>query len=165
MEDAPAISKGLVWEEKMPNRDVHGPVGAVSGGAYALYMSDGQSPWHAVAETVGGAAGGLVGGILPDQIDTPEHPRHRAEAHSMAITGTIGWILKENLPQWQSALRDQADSFATMRTQADSPLLQVVYWLAEYFCRFFAGLIAGVLAGYGSHLALDFFTPMSIPVL
>jgi hypothetical protein len=27
-----------------------------------------------------------------------------------------------------------------------------------------SGLIAGVLAGYASHLTLDFFTPMSLPV-
>jgi hypothetical protein len=148
----------------MPNRDVHGPVGAVSGGGYALYMSYGQSPWHVLAETAGGAAGGFAGGILPDAIDTPDHPRHRAEAHSVAITGTIGWILKENLPDWQAALRAQADRFAAMRSQTEAPLLQFLFWLAEYFLRFLAGLIAGVLAGYASHLTLDFFTPMSVPI-
>ena len=149
----------------MPNRSVHGPVGVVSGGGYALYMSYGQSPWHVIAETAGGAVGGFAGGVLPDEIDTPEHPRHRAEAHSMAITGTIGWILKENLPQWQAALRAQADRFAMMRAQSRSPLHQLFFWLTEYLCRFLAGLIAGVLAGYASHLTLDFFTPMSLPVL
>jgi hypothetical protein len=148
----------------MPNRDVHGPVGAVSGGACALHEL-----W-AVAVACGrgdsrGAVGGFAGGVLPDEIDTPEHPRHRAEAHSMALTGTIGWILKENLPEWQSALRAQAEQFAMMRAQSESPLLQILFWLAEYFCRFLTGLIAGVLAGYASHLTLDFFTPMSLPVL
>jgi hypothetical protein len=149
----------------MPNRDVHGPVGIASGGGYALYMSYGQPPWHVIAETAGGAVGGFGGGVLPDQIDTPEHPRHRAEAHSMAITGTVGWILKENLPGWQAALRAQADKFAMMRAQSTSPLYQILFWFAEYFCRFLAGVIAGVLADYASHLTLDFFTPMSLPVL
>ena len=149
----------------MPNHDVHWPVGTASGGAYALYMGYGQPLWYVVAETAGGAVGGFAGGVLPDRIDTPDSPQHRAEAHSMAITGTIGLILKENLPGWQSALRAQADTFAVMRTQSTSPLHQFFYWLAEYFCRFLAGVIAGVLAGYGSHLALDFFTPMSLPVL
>ena len=83
----------------------------------------------------------------------------------MAITGTVGWILKENLPGWQAALRAQADKFAMMRAQSTSPLYQILFWFAEYFCRFLAGLIAGVLAGYASHLTLDFFTPMSLPVL
>jgi hypothetical protein len=80
-------------------------------------------------------------------------------------TGTIGRILKEDLPEWQSWLRAQAEQFAVMRAQSESPLLQILFWLAEYFCRFLAGLIAGVLAGCASHLTLDFFTPMSLPVL
>jgi hypothetical protein len=128
-------------------------------------MSYGQPSWHVIAETAGGAVGGFAGGVLPDGIDTPNHPRHRAEAHSMAITGTIGWVLKENLPQWQSALRMQADGFAAKRAQTEDPFLWVLLWLAEYGCRFLSGLIAGVLAGYASHLTLDFFTPMSIPLV
>jgi hypothetical protein len=36
----------------------------------------------------------------------------------MAITGTVGWILKENLPGWQAALRAQADKFAMMVRKA-----------------------------------------------
>lgn len=76
----------------MPNRDVHGPVGAVSGGAYALYMSSGQSPWHVAAETAGGAVGGYAGGILPDVIDTPEHPHHRGFFHPGVATRYLeGW--------------------------------------------------------------------------
>jgi hypothetical protein len=43
--------------------------------------------------------------------------------------------------------------------QMESPLLRVLLWIAEYFCRFVAGLAAGVLAGYASHLTLDFFHP------
>ena len=82
----------------MPNHDVHWPVGTASGATYALYMSGGQPSSYVVAETAGGAFGGFVGGILPDRVDTPDCPHHRAEAHSMAVTGTIGWILKENLP-------------------------------------------------------------------
>jgi len=149
----------------MPNHDVHWPVGTASGAAYALYMGYGQPSSHVVAETVGGGFGGFVGGVLPDRIDTPDCPQHRAEAHSMAVTGTIGWILKDNLPEWQSWLRSQADRFATMRARSTSAPHQFFFWLAEYFCRFLAGLIAGLLAGYASHLTLDFLTPMSLPVL
>jgi LexA-binding, inner membrane-associated putative hydrolase len=148
----------------MPNHNVHWPVGTASGGAYALYMGYGQPARHVVAETLGGAVGGFAGGVLPDWIDTPDSPHHRAEAHSMAITGTAGWILNQNLTEWQSRLRAQADCFATRRAQSLEPFQQFFLWLAEYFCRFLAGLIAGVLAGYASHLVLDFFTPMSLPV-
>jgi hypothetical protein len=149
----------------MPNRDVHGPVGVASGGAYALCMSNGQPAWHVNTEVAGGAVGGYAGGVLPDRIDIPEHPRHRAEAHSMALTGSVGWLVKENLPTWQAALRAQADGFAAKRAQTEDPLLQLLFWLAEYGCRFLAGLIAGVLGGYASHLTLDFFTPMSLPIV
>jgi hypothetical protein len=45
-------------ERKMPNRDVHGPVGTASGGMYSVYMSYGQQLWHVMAEAAGGAIGG-----------------------------------------------------------------------------------------------------------
>jgi hypothetical protein len=149
----------------MPNHDVHWPVGTASGGAYALYMGYGQPTVHVIAETLGGAAGGWAGGVLPDRIDTPDCPRHRAEAHSMALTGTIGLYVKENLPQWQTYLRARADDFASMRAASTSGLDQFLFMLAEFFCRFLAGLIAGALAGYASHLVLDFFTPACLPIL
>jgi hypothetical protein len=128
-------------------------------------MSYGQPAWHVVTEVAVGAVGGYAGGVLPDRIDIPEHPRHRAEAHSMALTGTVGRIVKEYLPNWQAALRTHADGFAAMRAQTEDPFLRVLLWLAEYGCRFLAGLIAGVLAGCASHLTLDFFTPMSLPIV
>jgi hypothetical protein len=103
----------------MPNRDVHGPVGTASGGMYAVYMSYGQPLWHVLAEAAGGAVGGYAGGVLPDRIDIATHPGHRAEAHSMAITGTVGWIMRE--PEWRAALRKHADGFAAMRTPTESP--------------------------------------------
>src|ERR1700723_1859983 len=149
----------------MPNRDVHWPVGTASGGLYSVYMGYGQPLSHVMAEAAGGAVGGYVGGVLPDRITVATHAGHRAEAHSMALTGTVGWIVKENLPEWQAVLRSQADRFAAMRMQTESPLLQVLFWIAEYFCRFVAGLAAGVLAGYASHLTLDFCTPASLPVI
>ena len=74
-------------------------------------------------------------------------------------------VVRENLPEWQAALRSHADRLAAMRMQTETPLLQALFWIAKYFCRFVAGLAAGVLAGYASHLILDFFTPASLPVI
>lgn len=91
-------------------------------------MSYGQPAWHVVTEVTGGAVVGYAGGVLPDRIDIPEHPRHRAEAHTMALTGTVGWIVKENLPNWQAALRSHADRFAAMRAQTQ-----------DLFCRCSSG--------------------------
>jgi len=63
----------------------------------------------------------------------------------MALTGTVGRIVKEYLPNRQAALRTHADGFAAMRAQTEDPFLRVLLWLAEYGCRFLAGLIAGGL--------------------
>jgi len=66
-----------------------------------------------------------------------EHPGHRADAHSMAITGTVAWIVRENLPEWQAALRSQADRFAATRLQTDSPPLQTCETLPTASPAFF----------------------------
>jgi hypothetical protein len=148
----------------MPNRDVHVRVGAAAGGGYALYMSYGQPAWHVVAETAGGALGGIVGGVLPDWIDTPSSPWHRAEAHSMAITGFAGRLVSQHLPTWQAWLRSQAVHYSAMRAQSPSPVAQFWFWLLEWGCRLLAGALAGLMAGYASHLILDSLTPRSLPL-
>lgn len=148
----------------MPNRDVHTKVGVVAGGSYALYMSYGQPTWHMVAETAGGVLGGFAGGVVPDLIDTPSSPQHRAEAHSVAISGIAGGFVSERLPDWQASLRKQANRYAAMKAQSASPLDQFIFWLMEWGCRLLAGALAGFLAGYASHLVLDSLTPQSLPL-
>src|SRR5580704_5956175 len=86
---------------RMPNRDVHGRTGAVVGGGYAAYRAWGQLGPHVLIETAGGVLGGTIRGLLPDWIDAPTSPRHRAQAHSMAITGTLGYHMNEQVSSWQ----------------------------------------------------------------
>jgi hypothetical protein len=83
----------------------------------------------------------------------------------MAVTGVAGRFVSQQLPEWQALLRAQADRFSAKRAQSKSSLEQFVFWLLEFSCRFLAGLVAGTLAGYSSHLVLDFFTPMSLPLI
>jgi hypothetical protein len=149
----------------MSNRDVHLPVGAVSGAAYATYDAWVQPGPYVLAEAAGGLVGGIGGGLLPDWIDTPCSPRHRAEAHSMSITGTVGYYMNQQLPQWQTNLRVEAQRCAQLRAASTSMLLQIGYSALELIFRFLSGLLAGLLAGYASHLALDSLTPSSLPVL
>jgi hypothetical protein len=149
----------------MPNRDVHLPVGAVSGLAYAGYLAYGQPSPCLLVEVAGGLAGGIGGGLLPDWIDTPCSPRHRAEAHSMSITGTVGYFVSDQLPEWQSSLRQKADFYSQKRAASTEFLPQMGYGFLEFLLRFIAGALAGLLAGYASHLALDSLTPNSLPVL
>jgi len=149
----------------MPNREVHLPVGAMSGAAYATYHAWGQPGPYVLAEAAGGLVGGIGGGLLPDWIDAPCSPRHRAEAHSMSITGTVGYYMNQQLPQWQTNLRAEAQRYAQLRGASATVLPQIGYCALELIFRFLSGLLAGLLAGYASHLALDSLTPSSLPVL
>jgi hypothetical protein len=149
----------------MPNRNVHLPVGAVSGAAYATYHAWGQPSPCVLAEAAGGLVGGIGGGLLPDWIDTPCSPRHRAEAHSMSITGTVGYFMNDQLPNWQASLRNEAQRYALLREASPSLLPQIGYGALEFILRFLAGVLSGLLAGYASHLVLDSLTPSSLPIL
>lgn len=149
----------------MPNRRVHVQVGAVAGcfvAANRAQAQPGQCVWR---EVLGGILGGIGGGLLPDLIDTPDSPHHRAEAHSLSITGAAGYYVSDRLCAWQSSLREHADHFAQMRYASPDPLPQIGYGLLELFFRFLAGALAGLLAGYASHLIFDSFTPSSLPIL
>jgi membrane-bound metal-dependent hydrolase YbcI (DUF457 family) len=149
----------------MPNRDVHLSAGAAAGTTYATYLAWDQPGPHVVAEAIGGVVGGIVGGLLPDWIDTPDSPHHRGEAHSLSITGAVGYFVSDQLPEWQSSLRNKAEHYARMHAASTAGLPQVGYAILEFLFRFLAGALAGFLAGYGSHLALDSLTPSSLPIL
>jgi hypothetical protein len=149
----------------MPNGDVHWKAGATVGGCYAAYLAWGQATQQVAVETAGGVLGGAIGGLLPDWIDAPTSPRHRAEAHSVAITGISGYYLKEQILPWQSSLRTQAEVYSRTRQQSPEPLAQLWYGFLEFVCRLVAGALAGILGGYASHLALDSLTPACLPIL
>ena len=149
----------------MSNRDIHWMAGAAAGGGYAAYLTWEQPTEDVVAETAGGLIGGAIGGLLPDWIDAPTSPRHRAEAHSIAILGTGGYFLRDLIPSWQSSLRCQAESYSQIRQASAEPLDRLWYGFLEFLCRLIAGACAGLLAGYSSHLALYFLTPASLPLL
>lgn len=149
----------------MPNRDVHIPVGGVSGGAYAAYRAWGLSGPQLLVETAAGVIGGFGGGMLPDAIDAPLCPRHRAAAHSVSVTGAFGYLLNQGLPEWQESLRNQGQHYGHLRAASTSVVPQIGYGLLELLCYFLSGALAGLLAGYASHLALDSLTPSSLPIL
>jgi hypothetical protein len=149
----------------MPNRGVHFQVGAAAGGFFAAHRAQGQPNQYVLPEVLGGILGGVGGGLLPDLIDTPDSPHHRAGAHSVSITGAAGYYVSERLSAWQASLRDHAQHFAQMRAASPDLLAQIAYSLLELFFRFLAGALAGLLAGYASHLVLDSFTPSSLPIL
>ena len=90
----------------MPNRATHEAVGAASGAAFALLRVGGDAPTlQAVAEVLGGALGGWMGGVIPDVLEPATTPNHRELAHSIAAGGTLTLA---RLAEWQASCRTEA---------------------------------------------------------
>jgi len=155
----------------MPSRDIHRPVGAVAGAGYSAYRAHlryRRRPAPAVpvvAETIGGFAGGWLGGAMPDWIDPPTSPNHRNFGHGIAtVGGAVAWTADFVL-DLQEKLRAQADNLQANRWRLASGAERTLSVVAEFFLRLLAGLLNGLIAGYASHLALDFCTPSGLPVV
>ena len=149
----------------MPNGRTHRIAGAVTGGGAALYRARAQSAPHQLAEAVGGTAGGLFGGMLPDVFEPALSSWHRSFAHSWT-TGLTLTTVTGKLESWEQSCRTRAEHYRSLRDGPSiDPMLRVWYWIAEYFWRAAAGFAAGLLTGYLSHLALDAMTPRGLPLI
>lgn len=147
----------------MPSRSVHLAVAVPVGAAFS-FSRTGQAISNQVAlEVVGGAVGGYLGGLCPDVFDPPTTPNHRALAHGLAPAGLGGVVWMSNLDSAQGWLRQQAEQCRQRRVQAQSPWVAIWFLFVEFLCAVGAGVLAGFVAGYASHLALDSATPRSLP--
>lgn len=147
----------------MPNRSTHELAGAVSGVALALLRVGDASTSQALAEVVGGAFGGWIGGVLPDVLEPATTPNHRELAHSVVVGGTLTLA---RLAEWQATCRSEAKGCdaRALTFALGSDARQRAEWDALGW-RFLAGLLAGVVAGYASHLILDAGTAKGLPLL
>jgi len=148
----------------MPNRNVHRPAGTVCGAGYAYYRARNFPLEHALAEAMGGAAGGWLGGALPDWIDPATSPNHRHVGHGAAnVVGAV-WFSADALLNLQQHLRQRANALQSNRRLLNDDLQRFLSAVAEFLLRFLAGLLNGISAGYISHLLLDALTARGIPV-
>jgi hypothetical protein len=133
--------------------------------AYAAYRPHDLHPLHLLLEAIGGLLGGRIGAKMPDIIDPPTSPNHRSIGHGVVpvVAGTA--VAVRGLDRAQPKLRQRADRHAAARAQSSNRIAQLLHLLAEWACRIGAGVLAGIIAGYGSHIALDAFTPAGLPVL
>lgn len=150
----------------MPNRKTHVKAGIVVGASAAAYRASEQSPLHALLETLGGAMGGWAGGITPDFLEPASGGSyHRSFCHSWTalVTGVKGSAA--SVSAWEKYCRGKANEAAQMRLNPQvDPTVSFILFLMEMIWRITAGICAGFLAGYGSHLVLDSFTPRSLPI-
>lgn len=147
----------------MPSRAVHSRVGAVAGAAAAFAAANAESDGDRLVEALGGMLGGYVGGLLPDGIDAPTTPNHRSVGHG-GLAVTI--LAKATWAAFAEQLR--ARSVACVVASADPALPQETRNALQFqatLYRLAAGFVLGFPAGYASHLALDLFTPRSLPLI
>lgn len=167
----------------MPNREAHGLVGAAAGGVAAAMECFAYRERNPAAQprlgqdflhVAGGAVGGLLGSRLPDIIDPPSHPQHRAAGHDVAAHAVSWWLTLPGVEEWVDVFRGFAEVALARRAAAELDLdrggglwnfLRALGWRAlEALCAFLAGVPRGVLAGAASHVALDACSPAGVPV-
>lgn len=147
------------------NRRAHEEIGGLAGALAALLFSRRPISRICVAETAGGYVGGILGARLPDVFDPPTSPRHRGLGHGVLPVGFCVRQFAAVLPALQTKLRVIADAHGTAAARSDSQWRALFYSLIELACRLAAGALAGLAAGYVSHLLLDAATPAGLPLI
>lgn len=148
----------------MANRAAHRLVGSVSGGCAAAWAARGQSPAILFVETLGGIGGGIAGARAPDVIDPPTCGRHRSVGHGMVPVGTAATALLRKLEEWQQQLRAFAEKERCECAAATTFLAQAWHLVLSLLAQLASGALVGFVAGYLSHLAMDFTTPACLPI-
>lgn len=148
----------------------HGVTGITSGGLITFYRARDLPPPDRALETIGGMIGGLIGGKTPDSkyVDPSSlGPNHRRFGHSWTMLGAHVYVADAVISAWEKFFRERADEaacrLANCLTLSDLERLLLVF--QEVAWRVTAGLLAGFIAGYVSHLALDAFTVKSLPIV
>ena len=149
----------------MPNRAQHVAVAIPVGVAFSLSKSRHTNTLQSFLEVIGGGIGGALGGVFPDRIDLPTDPHHCGMAHGIVPALHFGSLAVQHLDTGQQWLRNQAEFCRQARLCVGSPALALWYGFWEWVFRLLAGALAGFVAGYASHVILDFQTPDRLPVV
>jgi hypothetical protein len=152
----------------MANASIHKPVAAASGTIFAAVRARAANQPSATVlfEGLGGCIGGLAGGCLPDWVEPATWPGHRSFFHSLLLGGVATTTALQSLNRWESFCRQQAEiALAKSRAADASDWQRFCDWIVGLFWQIAAGFLAGLIAGYGSHLALDLVTPAGLPLI
>ena len=101
----------------------------------------------------------------PDWVDRRTSPGHRGIGHSAAVSCVLTGLAFQRIDAWQAWLRDEAAKLQRLQNVTIDPLVRAFYGMCYIVICVLSGAIAGFVAGWGSHLVLDFGTPRSLPLI
>jgi hypothetical protein len=145
----------------MPNGKVHREWGGMTGVVCGAVAVSHDPSFYALAGWIGGGVGGVVGGSLPDLIDVPCHPNHRSLAHGVLPVGTA--VIK-TVAWWKRQI-DECNRRAKVAEERWRQMGSTGFNWERAGWLFLAGLMAGFVGGYVSHLVLDSSSKKSLPLL
>ncbi len=148
----------------MPGRNFHGTAGFAVGSITAFNRASHLAPEKQALEALGGGLGGYGGGRLPDWLEPARHPGHRDFFHSH-FSGLLLTVGTTGLDSWQDWWRQEAFRFESLAEASKDSWNRFGYTVMAFLCWIASGFLPGLVVGYMSHLALDAFTPRSLPVV
>lgn len=148
----------------MSNRADHIVAGALASGCMATYLNKNDPSPDFLTDALSIFIGGWIGSKLPDIIDPPTSPRHRSIGHGMIQSSLLTRKALSIIPVFRKACFDASAEYE-VKASKETGIWNLFYRLISFVFKFMAGLAPGILAGYVSHLALDFSTPMCLPLL
>ncbi len=95
----------------------------------------------------------------------PTSPFHRGVGHSVAVSCVLTGLASQRIDAWQAWLREEAARFRCLQYVTVDPLLRAFYGICHVLICLVSGALVGFLAGWGSHLALDFGSVRSLPLI
>lgn len=149
----------------MPNRNTHLAVAVPLGTIAAAHKAREMNGLQYIAEVAGGTIGSVLGGLGPDRMDPPTSPLHRGIGHSIAVSCVLTGLAGQRIDAWQTWLRGEAARLLDLQNSQMDPLLRAFYGVCYVLVCLLSGALVGFVVGWGSHLALDFGSIRSLPLL
>lgn len=151
----------------MSRRRIHVVMGVAAGAGTATLVAtrNNEERLAVVLQAIGGAAGGYHGGILPDVLEPAISARHRGVAHSASALAAGGTAIVKKGRSALDAARARVRQLEDALAMEQDPWRRLSLVVAIIIGHLGLGYAVGIVAGYGSHLALDACTPGSLPLL
>jgi membrane-bound metal-dependent hydrolase YbcI (DUF457 family) len=152
----------------MPRRNTHILVAVPSGTITACLRGSSQQPVHVLLEGIGGGLGAWLGAQSPDIAEPASLGwNHRSLCHSWSTLIAALAAAPTSVSKWEEFCRDKANVLERLRLSGrwQSEFGRLLLLLQEMLWRIAAGILAGFIVGYVSHLTLDSFSERGLPLV